>query len=72
MTPEQAQTDLRIGEVARLLGMSDDTVRRIPEADLPYWLTPGLPTGKRRQRRYRRADVVNYARQHLGREIPDE
>jgi hypothetical protein len=50
---------LTTGQVAALLGVSTDTVRRAPRLDLPYRTTS---TGSRPQRRYRRADVETYRR----------
>lgn len=54
--------------VARLLGLGQSTVLRIPREKLDYWETPG--GGLRRHRRYRRQDVEEYARTVLGRELP--
>lgn len=47
-------TLVRIGEAAQILGVSEATVRRIPEGDL----APVLRIGGRGDRRYRRTDVV--------------
>jgi hypothetical protein len=58
-------------EVGRVLGISGDTVRRIPRTQLPYDATPGEVTGsgRYRQRRYRHQDVQAYARTYLGRDV---
>ena len=63
----EAKADLKSKEVADLLGLSQDTVSRIPKAVLDYWQTPG--GGVLRHRRYRREDVERYAREVLGRDL---
>lgn len=51
-TSHDTTYDLRPVDVARLLGVHPDTVRRWADAGvLPYWRSP---TG---QRRFRRADI---------------
>lgn len=58
--PDQTNGDgldlIRIGEAARILGVSAGYVRKIPESDLPVFTR----LGPRRHRRYRRADVLAY------------
>lgn len=62
MTREEARdATLSTGDVARALGLSTDTVARIPKDRLDYWRTPGG------HRRYRCSDVAAYAREYLGR-----
>jgi hypothetical protein len=56
---------LSTNAAARLLGMSGDSVRRIPAERLPYWTTPGG------HRRYLRRDLERYARDYLGRELSE-
>ena len=66
MTADEARTaDLDVEDVAKLLRLSRSTVRRIPDAALDFWRTPG------RHRRYRREDVERYARDTLGRDLED-
>lgn len=60
---EAADAVLTSSRVARLLRLSQATVGRLPKEQLDYWETPGG------HRRYRRADVARYAREHQGREI---
>ena len=68
MTRDDAKdAKLTTGDVEKLLGLSQDTIARIPKELLDYWQTPG--GGQRRHRRYLRADVERYAREVLGREI---
>ena len=52
-----------VSEVARLLGVHINTVKRIDAAELPYFTI-----GSRHDRRYRRADVEAYIenREHRG------
>ena len=71
MTRDDAK-DARLtsGDVSNLIGLSQDTVSRIPKDQLDYWLTPG--GALRRHRRYRREDVERYAREVLGRDIGGE
>jgi excisionase family DNA binding protein len=64
MSGDQAhEVDLLSAQVARLLGVSQATVTRIPKDRLDYWTTPGG------HRRYRRRDVEAYARNWLGRDL---
>lgn len=66
MTADEArEADLEVADVARLLGLSESTVRRIPGDQLDSWRTPGG------HRRYRRADVARYASERLGRPLGD-
>lgn len=53
---------LLVSAVARLLGVSDDTVRRIPPADLPFWRKT-----RHGARQYKREDVERYIREVQGR-----
>jgi excisionase family DNA binding protein len=53
ITPMDADT-LTIGQVAAILNVSDDTVRRIPRDSLWWKLTPGG------HRRYAAEDVAAY------------
>lgn len=55
----EPKVGLTSGQVARMLDVSQATVSRIPKDRLDYWTTPGG------HRRYRRGDVVSYARQWL-------
>jgi excisionase family DNA binding protein len=67
MTADEARhANLSTGDVAELLGVSQDTVTRIPKDRLDHWVTPG------RHRRYRRLDVEQYARDVLGLEIDSD
>lgn len=62
MTAEEARSaNLTTGKVARLLGLSQATVSRIPKERLDFWTTPGG------HRRYRLEDVREYGRQWMGR-----
>ena len=66
MTAEEAKTaDLEVPDVARLLGLSESTVRRIDKDKLDYWRT-SWPHGRRK---YRLDDVKRYAREHQGRDL---
>ena len=70
VTAEEAKAAvLRSSQVATLLGVSQSYVLRIDKADLDYYELPG-PV-RRRHRRYRRADVREYARIHLGIELEE-
>lgn len=61
---EDERTALTSTAVARLLGMSNRTLLRVPKEDLDYWETPG--GGIRRHRRYHRVNVERYALDFLG------
>ncbi len=67
---EDEKTALTSTSVARLLGMSNRTLLRVPKEDLDYWETPG--GGHRRHRRYHRVNVERYARDYLGLDLSSE
>lgn len=69
MTADEAsEAKVMPAEAAKLLDLSRSSLLRIPRDQLDYWETPGGEKG-RRHRRYRRADLVRYARNHLGRDV---
>lgn len=63
-----AKSDERMtsGQVADLLGVDRSTISRLPKERLKFTRTPGG------QRRYLRSDVLAYAREDLGLDLPDD
>ena len=55
VTSADGNSSLTARQVAELVGLHVNTVKRIPPEDLPYWTF-----GTRRDRRYTRTDVARF------------